>query len=152
MPYRVYLVGGAVRDALLGLKPRERDWVVVGGSPEDLLQQGYRQVGATLRAGDGVDLIDDHPAHRSEDLFDRGGQHEIQALGCGDEDVGRMRDHPAALALRGVAGAHRHRRDDDAGVWASVGDACEWRPQVAFDVVGEGLHRRHVQHFAALLV
>jgi len=44
--YRVYLVGGAVRDALLGREPRERDWVVVGGRPQDLLAAGYRQVGA----------------------------------------------------------------------------------------------------------
>lgn len=48
MVYRVYLVGGAVRDGLLGLEPRENDWVVVGGRPEDLLQQGFRQVGASF--------------------------------------------------------------------------------------------------------
>ena len=48
MAYRVYLVGGAVRDGLLGLEPRENDWVVVGGRPEDLLEQGYRQVGASF--------------------------------------------------------------------------------------------------------
>ena len=48
MEYRVYLVGGAVRDELLGLVPRENDWVVVGGQAEDLLDQGYRQVGASF--------------------------------------------------------------------------------------------------------
>jgi tRNA nucleotidyltransferase (CCA-adding enzyme) len=41
----VYLVGGAVRDELLGLPVRERDWVVVGAAPEDLERQGYRPVG-----------------------------------------------------------------------------------------------------------
>ena len=41
----VYLVGGAVRDALLGRKVAERDWVVVGATAEDLLREGYRQVG-----------------------------------------------------------------------------------------------------------
>ncbi|MDO9620396.1 MAG: multifunctional CCA tRNA nucleotidyl transferase/2'3'-cyclic phosphodiesterase/2'nucleotidase/phosphatase [Moraxellaceae bacterium] len=40
-----FLVGGAVRDKLLGLTPRENDWVVVGSSAEDLLAQGFRQVG-----------------------------------------------------------------------------------------------------------
>ena len=40
-----YLVGGAVRDRLLSLPVHERDWVVVGATPEQLLQQGYRQVG-----------------------------------------------------------------------------------------------------------
>ena len=40
-----YLVGGAVRDALLGLPVREKDWVVVGASPEDMVAAGYRPVG-----------------------------------------------------------------------------------------------------------
>ena len=42
---RVYLVGGAVRDRLLGLPVRERDWVVVGARPEELEAQGYMPVG-----------------------------------------------------------------------------------------------------------
>jgi tRNA nucleotidyltransferase (CCA-adding enzyme) len=42
---RVYLVGGAVRDALLGLAVKERDWVVVGGTREELLRLKYREVG-----------------------------------------------------------------------------------------------------------
>ncbi|WP_298719596.1 multifunctional CCA addition/repair protein [uncultured Oceanisphaera sp.] len=41
----VYLVGGAVRDELLGLKVRERDYMVVGATPEQLLKLGYNQVG-----------------------------------------------------------------------------------------------------------
>jgi len=40
-----YLVGGAVRDRLLGLPVSERDWVVVGASPQDMLAQGFKQVG-----------------------------------------------------------------------------------------------------------
>lgn len=42
---QVYLVGGAVRDRLLGLPPRERDWVVVGSSPAELEAAGYIPVG-----------------------------------------------------------------------------------------------------------
>jgi len=42
---RTYLVGGAVRDELLGLPVRERDWVVVGATPEQMTAQGYRPVG-----------------------------------------------------------------------------------------------------------
>ena len=42
---KTYLVGGAVRDNLLNLPVRERDWVVVGGSPEAMLEQGFRAVG-----------------------------------------------------------------------------------------------------------
>ena len=41
----IYLVGGAVRDALLGLEVKDRDWVVVGAQPEDLESRGYRRVG-----------------------------------------------------------------------------------------------------------
>jgi len=40
-----YLVGGAVRDQLLGLEPRERDWLVTGVTPEQLIQDGFQQVG-----------------------------------------------------------------------------------------------------------
>jgi tRNA nucleotidyltransferase (CCA-adding enzyme) len=41
----VYLVGGAVRDRLLGLPVRERDWVVVGADPVELVNAGYQSVG-----------------------------------------------------------------------------------------------------------
>jgi tRNA nucleotidyltransferase (CCA-adding enzyme) len=41
----VYEVGGAVRDAMLGLAIHERDWVVVGSNAAELLAIGYRQVG-----------------------------------------------------------------------------------------------------------
>ncbi len=43
--YSVYLVGGAVRDELLGRRVTERDWVVVGATPEDLADRGFRPVG-----------------------------------------------------------------------------------------------------------
>ena len=42
---QVYLVGGAVRDEQLGLPARERDWCVVGATPDDLINKGYKQVG-----------------------------------------------------------------------------------------------------------
>ncbi|MGA8205301.1 MAG: multifunctional CCA addition/repair protein, partial [Woeseiaceae bacterium] len=42
---QVYLVGGAVRDEQLGLPVKERDWCVVGATPEELIDRGYRQVG-----------------------------------------------------------------------------------------------------------
>ena len=41
----IYLVGGAVRDKLLGRPVIDRDWVVVGATPEDMLAAGYRPVG-----------------------------------------------------------------------------------------------------------
>lgn len=42
---QVYLVGGAVRDALLNRKVVERDYVVVGATPEEMISQGFTQVG-----------------------------------------------------------------------------------------------------------
>lgn len=42
---KIYLVGGAVRDHLLGFPFHERDWVVVGATAEQMLEQGYQQVG-----------------------------------------------------------------------------------------------------------
>ena len=42
---QVYEVGGAVRDALLGLPVNDRDWVVVGGTPQQLVDAGYLPVG-----------------------------------------------------------------------------------------------------------
>ena len=42
---QIYLVGGAVRDALLGLPVTDRDWVVVGATPDDLVAQGFVPVG-----------------------------------------------------------------------------------------------------------
>ena len=42
---QTYLVGGAVRDKLLGLETKDRDWVVVGAAPQEMLDLGYQQVG-----------------------------------------------------------------------------------------------------------
>ncbi len=43
---QAFLVGGTVRDRLLGLPVNDRDWVVVGATPEQMLRAGFRQVGA----------------------------------------------------------------------------------------------------------
>lgn len=43
---KTYLVGGAVRDMLMGLEPKDKDYVVVGSSPSDMLAAGFSQVGA----------------------------------------------------------------------------------------------------------
>jgi tRNA nucleotidyltransferase (CCA-adding enzyme) len=45
MPMQIYVVGGAVRDELLGLPVQDHDWVVVGATPEDMLARGFRAVG-----------------------------------------------------------------------------------------------------------
>ncbi|HEY8887114.1 MAG TPA: multifunctional CCA tRNA nucleotidyl transferase/2'3'-cyclic phosphodiesterase/2'nucleotidase/phosphatase, partial [Gallionella sp.] len=38
---KIYCVGGAVRDRLLGLAVQDHDWVVVGSTPEDMVAQGF---------------------------------------------------------------------------------------------------------------
>jgi tRNA nucleotidyltransferase (CCA-adding enzyme) len=43
---KTYLVGGSVRDELLGLPVQDRDYVVVGGDPAEMLRQGFKPVGA----------------------------------------------------------------------------------------------------------
>ena len=42
---KIYQVGGAVRDGLLGLPVKDRDWVVVGATPEEMIDLGYKPVG-----------------------------------------------------------------------------------------------------------
>jgi tRNA nucleotidyltransferase (CCA-adding enzyme) len=42
---KVYLVGGSVRDTLMGLEPHDRDYVVCGSTPEELLSLGFKQCG-----------------------------------------------------------------------------------------------------------
>ena len=44
-PLKIYRVGGSVRDELLGLPVKDRDWVVVGATVQQMLDHGFRQVG-----------------------------------------------------------------------------------------------------------
>ena len=43
---KVYLVGGAVRDLVMGLPVKDKDYVVVGSTTEEMLSLGFQQVGA----------------------------------------------------------------------------------------------------------
>lgn len=43
---KIYLVGGAVRDKLMGMNPKDLDYVVVGSTPEEMKAKGFSQVGA----------------------------------------------------------------------------------------------------------
>ena len=45
---KVYLVGGAVRDGLLGREVHDRDYVVVGATHEEMIDKGFTQVGAAF--------------------------------------------------------------------------------------------------------
>lgn len=67
-----YLVGGAVRDELLGLDVGERDWVVTGATPDDLLSRGYRQVGASFPVFLHPDTGEEYALARTERKQGRG--------------------------------------------------------------------------------
>ena len=63
---KVYLVGGAVRDELLGRPVAERDWVVVGATPDQMLKAGYRQVGRDFPVFLHPDTNEEHALARTE--------------------------------------------------------------------------------------
>ena len=42
---KIYEVGGAIRDSLLGKIPKDKDWVVVGSSPEEMVNKGFKPIG-----------------------------------------------------------------------------------------------------------
>lgn len=69
---RSYLVGGAVRDALLGLPVRERDWVVVGATPEDMIAAGYKSVGRDFPVFLHPETHEEHALARTERKSGRG--------------------------------------------------------------------------------
>ena len=63
---KVYLVGGAVRDELLGRPVAERDWVVVGSTPEEMLKAGFRQVGRDFPVFLHPETHEEHALARTE--------------------------------------------------------------------------------------
>ncbi len=67
-----YLVGGAVRDQLLGLPIKDRDWVVVGATPEQMLNRGFRQVGADFPVFLHPDTREEYALARTERKQGRG--------------------------------------------------------------------------------
>ncbi|WP_020410033.1 multifunctional CCA addition/repair protein [Hahella ganghwensis] len=67
-----YLVGGAVRDQLLGIKSKDRDWVVVGSTPEEMLAKGYQQVGADFPVFLHPETKEEHALARTERKSGRG--------------------------------------------------------------------------------
>jgi tRNA nucleotidyltransferase (CCA-adding enzyme) len=69
---RRYEVGGAVRDALLGLPVKERDWVVVGASPEQMVAAGYRPVGKDFPVFLHPQTKEEHALARTERKSGRG--------------------------------------------------------------------------------
>ena len=69
---KVYLVGGAVRDALMGFAGSDRDWVVVGGTPEALVAKGYQPVGKDFPVFLHPDTREEYALARTERKTARG--------------------------------------------------------------------------------
>src|SRR5690606_26613589 len=63
---KTYLVGGAVRDRLLGLSPGDSDWVVVGQTPEAMAAAGFRPVGRDFPVFLHPDTGEEHALARTE--------------------------------------------------------------------------------------
>ena len=110
--------------------------------------QRYRQVGAALGAGDGVDLVHDDGVHLAERFPGLGGEHQEQGLRGGDEDVRRVAEQCAAVRRRRVPGpdADGDQRGGQAQPLGGLGDADQRRAEVAFDVDAQRLERGDVQH------
>lgn len=68
----VYIVGGAVRDALLGLPAGDRDWVVVGAMPETLAARGFTPVGGDFPVFLHPDTREEYALARTERKSGRG--------------------------------------------------------------------------------
>lgn len=69
---KTYLVGGAVRDRLLGLPVKERDWVVVGAEPAELVSRGFRRVGRDFPVFLHPDTDEEYALARTERKVARG--------------------------------------------------------------------------------
>ncbi|HSA89948.1 MAG TPA: multifunctional CCA tRNA nucleotidyl transferase/2'3'-cyclic phosphodiesterase/2'nucleotidase/phosphatase [Burkholderiales bacterium] len=69
---KIYLVGGAVRDELLGLPVKERDYVVVGATPEEMVRLGFKPVGKDFPVFLHPETHDEYALARTERKSGRG--------------------------------------------------------------------------------
>ncbi len=126
---KTYLVGGAVRDMLLNYPVSERDWVVVGGTPEQLLNQGYRQVGRDFPVFLHPETGEEYALARTERKQGRG--HKGFVVHCEpsitlEEDLLRRDLTINAMAMDAngeIIDPHGGRRDLDARLLRHVSSA-----------------------------
>jgi tRNA nucleotidyltransferase (CCA-adding enzyme) len=121
-PMRVYCVGGAVRDELLGLPVRDRDWVVVGGTPQALIDRGFRPVGRDFPVFLHPDTHEEYALARTERKTAAGyrGFAVHYAPDVTLEDDLRRRD----LTINAIA------RDGEGGIVDPLGGVADLRARV----------------------
>ena len=136
----IYLVGGAVRDELLGRPVHERDWVVVGGSTEGMLSAGYRQVGRDFPVFLHPETGEEHALARTERKTGPGHTgFEVHAdLSVTLEDDLKRRDLTINAMARSASGTlidcYGGRKDLGARVLRHVSDAFGEDPLRVFRV------------------
>ena len=116
--------------------------------------QRKREVSAALVVGDGVDFVDDHCGHVTQNRAALvGSEQDVERFGSCYQNVRRALQHGAALGHQRIAGAHsgpdfRHEQ----ALLACVGeDLAEGAFKVLLDVVAERLERGNVENFRAVL-
>jgi tRNA nucleotidyltransferase (CCA-adding enzyme) len=127
---KAYIVGGAVRDRLLGLPVHDHDWVVVGGTPEAMVAAGYKPVGRDFPVFLHPDTHEEYALARTERKSGRG-YHGFQFQAAPDvsieEDLARRDLTINAIAEDPETGAlvdpHGGQHDLQARVLRHVSDA-----------------------------
>lgn len=126
---KTYVVGGAVRDELLGLPVKDRDYVVVGATPEDMVRQGFKPVGKDFPVFLHPVTHEEHALARTERKSGRGykGFTVHAAPDVTLEDDLRRRDLTINAMAKAPDGAlidpFRGKRDLEAGVLRHVSEA-----------------------------
>jgi tRNA nucleotidyltransferase (CCA-adding enzyme) len=131
---KAYVVGGAVRDELLGLPVADRDWVVVGATPEEMVRLGYQPVGRDFPVFLHPDSHEEYALARTERKSGRGyrGFTVYAAPDVTLEDDLARRDLTINAMARDESGRlidpHGGEQDLRAGVLRHVGPAFEEDP------------------------
>ncbi|MEE2827995.1 MAG: multifunctional CCA tRNA nucleotidyl transferase/2'3'-cyclic phosphodiesterase/2'nucleotidase/phosphatase, partial [Myxococcota bacterium] len=124
-PLQAYLVGGSVRDGLLGLPGQDRDWVVVGSTEGDLLARGFTAVGRDFPVFLHPETHEEYAlARRWAGLSGGAWEHSPEIsleedLACRDLTVNALAERPDGSLVDPFGG----RRDLEARVLRHVGDA-----------------------------
>ena len=103
---------------------------------------------AALVAAESVDFVYDHGVNRAEHLpCARAGQHQVQRLGCGDQDVRRLLEHLLTKVSRRIARAHSHVQRRQRLVQSSCdgADPRQGRAQIALDVIVQRFKRGYIK-------